>query len=103
MPRQANSSPTGSGYSPENDLKSAEHRAAVVLYIVGLDGSSPDQYELDDVIEKIHTSFYYYPVDENRFMPAHGFFMKKHSAMLKTVYRLAMHTRKLIEGAKENV
>lgn len=103
MPRQANSSPTGAGYSADDDLASADYRAAVVLYVIGLDGASPDQYELDDVISKIHTSFYYYPGDEDTFVPAHGFFMKKHSAMLKTVYRRAMHARKFTEGAKENV
>jgi len=92
-----------SGYAAGDDMRLAEHNTAVVLYILGLDGSQQNLYEIDDVIDAIHNSFYYLPMDKDWFIPAHGYFMKKHSAMLKAVYRKANTTKKLIYGAQQNV
>lgn len=102
MSRSANSS-TGSGFAYSDASRAAEYKKAVILYILGLDGAQQHLYEVDDVVGAIHASFYYLPMDEDRFIPAHGYFMKKHSAMLKFVYRKANTEQKLINGAQDNV
>ena len=93
----------GRGYSAEAELAYVEQQVATILYIVGLDGSNQDAYEIEDVIDAIHSSFYFYPVNESKFSLAHEFFMKKHSNMLKIVYRRARTAKKLIEGALSDV
>lgn len=102
MPRSI-SSANSSGYDASDDLRLAEYTSAVVLYILGLDGDQQNAYEVDDVINAIHTSFNYVPINEDGYIEAHGYFMKKHSAMLKAVYRKANATKKFIDGAQKNV
>ncbi len=93
----------GRGYSAEAELAYVEQQIATILYIVGLDGSNQDIYEIEDVVDAIHSSFYFYPINESKFSLAHEFFMKKHSNMLKIVYRRAKMAKKLIEGASSDV
>jgi hypothetical protein len=102
MIRSVNSD-EGRGYSAEAELAYVEQQIATILYIVGLDGLNQDAYEIEDVIDAIHSSFYFYPVNESKGPLAHEFFMKKHSNMLKIVYRKARTAKKLIEGALSDV
>jgi hypothetical protein len=94
-------------YSVDSNISSIQHEIASILYISGLDGSSIDAYEIDDMIAALRQSF---TVTKNSIevdsviaaiKPAYEFFMRKNSSKLSLVLRRNMRWLKLARRVKE--
>lgn len=108
MPLRKSWETNNSTYSNDADVAQIEYELAVILYICGLDGSNPDAYEIDAVVNKIKEVFRF--KDENSpgepvVVPGHDVlaapvvFIKKLSRQLTIAYRRNHRWRKISKHA----
>lgn len=91
-----------SSYDPANEIAQIEVEIASILYIIGLDGSNIDNYEIDDVINGIRESFKYSNDRFNSWGYAHDAINRKYSNALCTSVRRLYRWRKIARYVDQN-